>query len=95
MTEPDEPQDALSRLKASTGPHRRGRLHLYLGMAPGVGKTYGMLMEGRRLRAEGRDVVVGFVETHGRAGTTNGVFVQTWGASGAIADSPFLIMVAC
>ncbi|MCB1377402.1 MAG: hypothetical protein KDK89_03375 [Alphaproteobacteria bacterium] len=37
----------------------------------------------------------GEIAVTGRAGTTNGVFVQTWGASGAIADSPFLIMVAC
>ncbi|WP_448808379.1 ATP-binding protein [Agromyces bauzanensis] len=48
---------------------RRGRLRVLLGAAPGVGKTYTMLEEGRRLRDEGRDVVVGFVETHGRAAT--------------------------
>jgi two-component system sensor histidine kinase KdpD len=39
---------------------------VYLGAAPGVGKTYAMLNEGRRARARGRDVVVGFVETYGR-----------------------------
>ena len=49
-----------------SGEKRRGRLRVYLGAAPGVGKTYAMLLEGRRLRSEGRDVVVGFVETHGR-----------------------------
>jgi two-component system sensor histidine kinase KdpD len=48
---------------------QRGRLRVYLGAAPGVGKTYAMLLEGRRLKAEGRDVVVGFVETHGRSET--------------------------
>jgi two-component system sensor histidine kinase KdpD len=47
----------------------RGRLRVFLGAAPGVGKTYAMLEEGRRLRVEGRDVVVGIVETHGRAAT--------------------------
>lgn len=47
----------------------RGKLRLYLGAAPGVGKTYAMLHEGRRLRAEGVDVVAGFVETYGRAET--------------------------
>ncbi len=47
----------------------RGQLRVFLGAAPGVGKTYAMLEEGRRLRGEGRDVVVGLVETHGRAGT--------------------------
>jgi two-component system sensor histidine kinase KdpD len=44
----------------------RGRLRVYLGAAPGVGKTYAMLCEGRRALERGRDVVVGFVETHGR-----------------------------
>lgn len=44
----------------------RGRLRVYLGAAPGVGKTYAMLEEGHRLRALGRDVVVGIVESHGR-----------------------------
>ncbi|MBO0919880.1 sensor histidine kinase KdpD [Cellulomonas sp. zg-ZUI222] len=47
----------------------RGRLRVLLGAAPGVGKTYAMLEEGRRLRDEGRDVVVAVVETHGRAHT--------------------------
>lgn len=45
---------------------RRGRLRVFLGAAPGVGKTHTMLEEGRRLRDEGRDVVVAVVETHGR-----------------------------
>ena len=47
----------------------RGRLKLYLGYAPGVGKTYLMLQEGHRLKQEGIDVVVGFVESHGRTET--------------------------
>src|SRR5262245_12587777 len=45
---------------------RRGRLTVYLGAAPGVGKTYAMLDEALRRRARGTDVVVGLVETHGR-----------------------------
>ncbi|MBF4571216.1 sensor histidine kinase KdpD [Herbiconiux sp. VKM Ac-1786] len=48
---------------------KQGRLRVLLGAAPGVGKTYAMLEEGRRLRSEGRDVVVAVVETHGRAAT--------------------------
>ncbi len=44
----------------------RGRLKIYLGYCPGVGKTYQMLLEGHRLREEGIDVVVGYLETHGR-----------------------------
>ncbi|MFF7408863.1 sensor histidine kinase [Streptomyces lydicus] len=47
----------------------RGRLRIYLGAAPGVGKTYAMLEEGQRLRSLGADVVVGFVEPHGRRPT--------------------------
>jgi two-component system sensor histidine kinase KdpD len=49
----------------------RGRLRVLLGAAPGVGKTYTMLEEGRRLRDEGKDVVVAVVETHGRAATAS------------------------
>jgi len=47
----------------------RGRLKIFLGAAPGVGKTYEMLMSGRARRADGVDVVVGVVETHGRKET--------------------------
>lgn len=47
----------------------RGKLKLYIGSAAGVGKTYRMLGEARELRARGVDVVVGFVETHGREET--------------------------
>lgn len=45
---------------------KRGRLRIFLGAAPGVGKTFAMLEEGHRLQGEGRRVVVGVVETHGR-----------------------------
>ena len=48
---------------------QRGRLKVYLGFAAGVGKTYEMLQEGQRLRRQGVDVVIGVVETHGRAET--------------------------
>ena len=48
---------------------RRGRLTVYLGAAPGVGKTYAMLGEARRRHDRGTDVVVGYVETHGRQHT--------------------------
>jgi two-component system sensor histidine kinase KdpD len=48
---------------------QRGRLKVYLGFAAGVGKTYEMLQEGRRLKQQGVDAVIGFVETHGRAET--------------------------
>src|SRR5690348_141556 len=47
----------------------RGSLRIYLGAAPGVGKTFAMLNEGRRRHERGTDVVVAFVETHGRPNT--------------------------
>jgi two-component system sensor histidine kinase KdpD len=50
--------------------HKRGKLRVFLGAAPGVGKTYAMLDEAHRRRERGVDVVIGLVETHGRAGTS-------------------------
>jgi two-component system, OmpR family, sensor histidine kinase KdpD len=49
---------------------QRGRFKVFLGYAPGVGKTFSMLSEGIRRRSRGEDVVVGIVETHGRTGTS-------------------------
>src|SRR5205085_2002981 len=51
------------------GTMARGTLRIYLGAAPGVGKTYAMLGEGRRRAERGTDVVVGYIETHGRPKT--------------------------
>jgi two-component system sensor histidine kinase KdpD len=51
----------------------RGTLRIYLGAAPGVGKTYAMLNEGRRRAARSEDVVVGFIESHGRERTAEQV----------------------
>jgi two-component system, OmpR family, sensor histidine kinase KdpD len=48
---------------------RHGRLKIFLGAAPGVGKTVTMLKEAQQRRREGRDVVVGLIETHGRRST--------------------------
>jgi two-component system sensor histidine kinase KdpD len=48
---------------------RHARLRVYIGAAPGVGKTYQMLEDAQNLRHQGHDVVIGFVETYGRAGT--------------------------
>jgi two-component system sensor histidine kinase KdpD len=60
--------EMLARVREETE-GGRGRLRLYLGMAPGVGKTYRMLEEGHRRVARGTDLVVGFVEPHGRPHT--------------------------
>src|SRR3982751_2356729 len=51
----------------------RGRLKAYLGSSAGVGKTYAILREGHRLKTQGVDVAIGFVETHGRAETAEQV----------------------
>ncbi len=51
----------------------RGRLKVYLGSSAGVGKTYAMLREGHRLKQQGVDAIIGFVETHGRAETAEQV----------------------
>ena len=56
-------------LLAEAGREGRGRLKIFLGAAPGVGKTYEMLSVARRRQAEGIDVVAGIVETHGRSET--------------------------
>jgi two-component system sensor histidine kinase KdpD len=56
-------------LLALTEDGRRGRLKVFLGAAPGVGKTYAMLANARRLKAEGQDILIGLIETHGRAET--------------------------
>jgi two-component system sensor histidine kinase KdpD len=50
---------------------KRGRLKLYIGFAAGVGKTYRMLEEAHALRKRGVDVVIGFIETHGRTETAS------------------------
>ncbi len=55
--------------KAEAAEKSRGRFKVFLGYAPGVGKTFSMLSEGMRRKTRGEDVVVGVVETHGRAGT--------------------------
>ncbi|MEO5899607.1 MAG: DUF4118 domain-containing protein [Ilumatobacteraceae bacterium] len=61
---------SLSNLPAGkTVRMARGTLRIYLGAAPGVGKTYAMLNEGHRRAERGGDIVVGFVETHGRCNT--------------------------
>nr|WP_313634451.1 sensor histidine kinase KdpD [Brevundimonas diminuta] len=59
----------LSTDQAPAAPRKRGRLKVFLGMSPGVGKTYEMLRAARRRKAEGEDVVVGVVETYGRKET--------------------------
>ncbi|MBL8752323.1 MAG: sensor histidine kinase KdpD [Planctomycetes bacterium] len=71
MDEPErpDPDRLLAQVSAAEARARRGTLKVWLGAAPGVGKTFAMLAQAHRLRAQGVDVVVGVVETHGRAET--------------------------
>ncbi|MCX6569999.1 MAG: PTS sugar transporter subunit IIA [Candidatus Aminicenantes bacterium] len=64
----DDRANAFLRLIRLSG---RGRLKVYLGYSAGVGKTYQMLQEGHRLKSDGIDVVIGLLETHGRADIVN------------------------
>ncbi|MBL9078828.1 MAG: sensor histidine kinase KdpD [Planctomycetes bacterium] len=69
--EPDrpDPDRLLAQVQHEEERNRRGRLKIYLGAAPGVGKTFAMLSAARRRVAQGLETVVGCVETHGRSET--------------------------
>jgi two-component system sensor histidine kinase KdpD len=108
--EPKRPSgdEMLARLQAEEHPVR-GRLRLYLGMAPGVGKTYSMLEEAHRRHDRGTDLVVGFVETYGRRHTMalldglevvprrrieyRGVVVEEMDPDAVIARHPAVVLV--
>ena len=64
-----DPDTLLAQVQQQERRAARGRLRIYLGASAGVGKTYAMLTAGRILQAEGRDVLIGVVETHGRSET--------------------------
>lgn len=64
-----DPDKLLARVKQNEAKQQRGKLKVFFGMAAGVGKTYAMLEAGRERKAEGVDVVVGYVEPHGRRET--------------------------
>ncbi|MCX6897480.1 MAG: sensor histidine kinase KdpD [Verrucomicrobia bacterium] len=63
------PDALLAEIQREEKAAKRGRLKIFFGMCPGVGKTYAMLEAARQRKAEGVDVVIGVVETHGRAET--------------------------
>jgi two-component system sensor histidine kinase KdpD len=64
-----DPDALLARVRAEEAQRQRGRLKVFFGAAPGVGKSYAMLEAARKLKADGVDVVVGYVELHGRPDT--------------------------
>src|SRR5215472_9460659 len=64
-----DPDQMLEAVNAQEARQRRGRLRIFFGASAGVGKTYAMLEAARNILATGKDVVVGYVEPHGRVET--------------------------
>ena len=103
------PDDLLARIRSDEILARRGRLKIFFGYAAGVGKTFAMLEAARRAKAEGVDVVVGYVEPHGRKDTEallevleilptravpyRGVTLREFDLDAALARKPKLILV--
>ncbi|MGH7310224.1 MAG: DUF4118 domain-containing protein [Candidatus Rokuibacteriota bacterium] len=104
-----DPDALLVRVKEEEARKHRGRLKVFFGAAAGVGKTYAMLEAAREQRAAGVGVVVGYVETHGRAETQalleglevlpdraaeyRGATLREFDLDGALARRPALILV--
>jgi len=103
------PDELLEKVQRENEKAQRGKLKLFFGASAGVGKTYGMLAAARQLRAQGVDVVVGVVETHGRKETEamtegleilplkeisyRGRVLKEFDLDGALARKPELLMV--
>ena len=108
MSRPD-PDVLLERLQAEEARASRARLQVWLGFAPGVGKTFAMLQNARDLQEAGTDVVVGWVDTHGRYDTAalllgldivprrsvthRGVELQELDVDAALARKPAVLIV--
>lgn len=109
MDERPDPDQLLKRVQADEESAGRGRLKLFFGASPGVGKTYAMLEAAHQRKKEGWDVVVGLVETHGRAETQalleglevlprkevpyKGVVLREFDLDGALARRPRLLIL--
>ncbi len=104
-----DPDTLLRRLQDERDRQLRGKLKVFLGASPGVGKTFSMLEAAQAKRADGLDVVVGIVETHGRTETARlveglevlprrtleyrGTRLEEFDLDGAIARHPALLLV--
>ncbi len=104
-----DPEELLARVREEERRAARGRLKIFFGASPGVGKTYAMLEEARAKQRESGDVAIGVVETHGRAETTallaglellprkkieyRGITLDEFDLDGALARRPALILV--
>src|SRR6266478_4356595 len=108
-TDRPDPEALLARVKEEEARRRKGKLKVFFGAAAGVGKTYAMLEVAREQRADGVDVLVGYVETHGRAETDalleglevlparsveyRGTALREFDLDGALGRHPALILV--
>ncbi len=108
-SERPNPDELLARVQREEGRARRGKLKIFFGYAAGVGKTYAMLEAAQREKRAGVDVVVGYVEPHGRPETTallqgldelptrpvayRGVTLREFDLDAALARRPELILV--
>ncbi|HVH66694.1 MAG TPA: sensor histidine kinase KdpD [Gemmatimonadales bacterium] len=104
-----DPEALLAEVREQERRAGRGRLKIFFGASPGVGKTYAMLEEARAKRREGVDVVIGVVETHGRAETAalleglevlprraieyRGITLHEFDLDAALARRPTLLLV--
>ena len=104
-----DPDQLLARVQAEEARAKRGRLRIYFGASAGVGKTYAMLEAARSLGAGGSDVVVGYVEPHGRVDTERlleglerlptlpvryrGIIRQEFDLDGALLRRPAILLV--
>ncbi len=109
ISERPNPDELLERVRADEARERRGRLKIFFGYAAGVGKTFTMLEAARRAKAEGVDVVAGYVEPHGRKDTESmletlevlpfkmvpyrGVNLREFDLDAALARKPKLLLV--
>lgn len=109
MVDRPDPDQLLKRVQAEEKSSARGRLKLFFGASPGVGKTYAMLEAARQRKKEGWDVVVGVIETHGRVETEalldgleilprkeisyKGVILKEFDLDGALHRHPRLVVV--
>jgi len=103
------PEEMLARAAAERERSQRGRLKIFFGAVPGVGKTYAMLEQARARKAQGADVAIGVIETHGRAETAaladgfeviprrdlhyRGVELHEFDLDAALARHPSLVLV--
>jgi two-component system sensor histidine kinase KdpD len=108
-SERPDPDQLLAEVKAAAAREQRGRLKIFFGASAGVGKTFSMLAAAQALRRAGTDVVVGLLETHGRAETAalleglellpplmldvHGTLVKEFDLDGALKRRPALLLV--